>query len=220
MNFVGRVFKELAVFLKQCWFLVLLLAAALALYPMERGNEFWVWVSLSYLTSFIFYVLTIYFPERKNQKNIQRVLVPYLQKVLNDARSVSYSLLAATNHASEVQNLTENDFQEMFKRVKPSDRSARLDFLGFVNWTEYLIRQKAQVIRTLDRVLTYEHYLATDFILQIETLQNCGLFEIIDHLEKKPTEHEDFAFLAPAYYECYLQVRKLEAYLRKYMADI
>ncbi|HUO58754.1 MAG TPA: hypothetical protein VMV05_11320, partial [bacterium] len=164
-------------------------------------------------------VLTIYLPERKNQKNMHRVIVPYLKKVINDTRTVSYSFLAASGHASDVLNLTESDFHEIFKRIKPSDRSARLDFLGFVNWVEYLVRQKSQVVRTLDRVLSYDHYLNTDFILQIETLQNCGLFEIIDHLEKKPTEHEDFSFLAPAYYECYLKTRQLEISLKNYMAD-
>lgn len=219
MNFFRKVAKELAVFLKQCWFLVVLLAAALAAYPLERNSEFWNWVSLSYVTSFIFYVLTIYLPDRKNRKNIHRVLVPYLQKVVNDARGVSYSFLAASGCNADILNLTADDFHEIFKRTKPSDRSPRLDFLGFVSWQDYLIQQKGHVVRTLDRVLTYEHYLETDFILQIETLQNCGLFEIIDYIEKKPAEHEDFLFLATAYYECYLMVRKLETYLKRYMAD-
>lgn len=214
-----KILKEITVFLRQCWFLVLLLAAALAAYPLERGSQFWVWVSLSYVTSFIFYVLTLYLPDRKNRKNIHRVLVPYLQRVINDSRGVSYSFLAASGCASDVQNLTSDDFHEIFKRIKPSERSTRLDFLGFVNWLEYLVQQKGRVVRTLDRVLTYEHYLETDFILQIETLQNCALFEIIDYIEKKPAEQEDFSFLAPAYYECYLEVRKLEAYLHRYMAD-
>ena len=219
MKFFRMVVKELAVFLKQCWFLVLLLVAALAVYPLERGSEFWVWVSLSYVTSFIFYVLTLYLPDRKNRQNIHRVIVPYLQKVVNDARSVSYSFLAASQSHADVANLTADDFHEIFKRIKPSERHARLDFLGFVNWQDYLIHQKGQVVRALERVLAYEHYLETDFILQIETLQNCGLFEIVDYMEKKSVEHEDFSFLASAYHECYLQVRKIETYLHKYMAD-
>jgi len=219
MKLLKEILKEIGVFLRQCWFLVLLLAVALAAYPVERNSEFWVWVSLSYVTSFIFYVLTIYLPDRKNRKNIHRVLVPYLQKVVNDARSVSYSFLAASGASADVSNLSVDDFHEIFKRIKPSDRSTRLDFLGFVNWQDYLLQQKGQVVRTLDRILTYEHYLETDFILQVETLQNCGLFEIVDYMEKKPVEHEDFSFLSSAYYECYLLVRKLETYLQKYMAD-
>lgn len=217
--FLKKILKETTVFLRQCWFLVLLLTFALAAYPVEQGSPFWVWVSLSYVTSFIFYVLTLYLPDRKNRKNIHRVIVPYLQKVINGARSVSYSFLAASGCNSDIQNLTSDDFHEIFKRVKPSDHSARLDFLGFVNWQDYLIQQKSQIMRILERVLAYEHYLETDFILQVETLQNCGLFEIVDYMEKKPVEHEDFSFLSSAYYECYLQVRKLETYLQRYMAD-
>lgn len=219
MKFFNKVTRELAVFLKQCWFLVVLLVLALAAYPVERESEFWVWVSLSYVTSFIFYVLTLYLPQRKNQKNIHRVIVPYLQKVVNDTRSVSYSFLAASGHASDVGNLSEADFHEIFKRIKPSDPHTRLDFLGFVNWLDYLVQQKGRVVRTLDRILTYEHYLDTDFILQIETIQNCTLFEVIDYIEKKSPDQEDLSFLASAYYGCYVEVRKLETYLHKYMAD-
>lgn len=220
MKFIRRVAQETAIFLKQCWFLVLLLVLALLVYPVERGSEFWVWTSLSYVTSFMFYVLTIYLPQRRDQKNIHRVIVPYLQKVVNDTRSVSYSFLAASGHSFDIQNMTEANFHAIFQKAKPSEGSARLDFLGFSNWTEYLIRQKGKVVQALDRVLSYEHYLETDFILQVETLQNCGLFEIIDQIEKKPVEHEDFTFLGQAYYECYLQVRNLETALHRYMADV
>ena len=220
MKFLSNIHKETIIFLKRCWFLVLLLVLALLVYPVERTSEFWVWTSLSYVTSFMFYVLTIYLPLRRDQKNIQRVIVPYLQKVINDTRSVSYSFLAASGQDSEVREMKEDDFHEIFKRVKPSDGSARLDFLGFDSWTEYLVHQKSRIVQALDRVLSYEHYLETDLILQIETLQNCGLFEIIDQIEKKPVEHEDFSFLAQAYYECYLQVRQLEISLHRYMADV
>lgn len=219
MKFIQKIWKEAVVFLKRCWFLVLLLILALMVYPAERNSEFWVWTSLSYVTSFIFYVLTIYLPQRRDQKNIHRVIIPYLQRVINDTRSVSYSFMAASGHTSDIRNMTEKDFHEVFQRVKPSEGAARLDFLGFTHWMEYLVRQKGRVVQALDRILSYEHYLDTDLILQIETLQNCGLFEIIDQIEKKPVEHADFSFLAPAYYECYLQVRKLEDALQRYMAD-
>ncbi|HVZ79980.1 MAG TPA: hypothetical protein VHE12_04165 [bacterium] len=220
MKLIRRIVQEAVVFLKRCWFLVMLLVLALLAYPVERGSEFWVWTSLSYVTSFIFYVLTIYLPQRRDQKNIHRVIVPYLQKVINDTRSVSYSFLAASGHASDIQGMREDDFHEIFKKVKPLEGSTRLDFLGFSNWTEYLIHQKGRVVQALDRVLSYEHYLETDFILQVETLQNCGLFEIIDRIEKNPVEHEDLSFLTQAYYECYLQVRALETALQRYMADV
>lgn len=187
MKWPGKIAKELAVFLKQCWFLALLLIAALFLYPAERGQEFWVWLSLSYVTSFIFYVLTIYLPQRKNQKNIHRVIVPYIQAVVSDTKGVFYAFLATSGIDCDVSQLQDSDFQKIFESINPQDPSPRLDFLGFGNWFEYLEHQKSRILRTLDRVLTYEHYLDTDFILIIENIHNSTLFEILSFHEKKPS---------------------------------
>jgi hypothetical protein len=220
LKFIRKVVKEIAVFLGACWFLVLLLALALVIYPAERKSEFWVWSSLSYVTSFLFYVLTIYLPERKNQKNIRRAVVPYIQSILSDTKGVFYTFLAAADYHCDVRNLKEEDFHRLFKAINPQDRSTRLDFLGFVNWFQYLEHQKERVKRTVDRILTYEHYLDTEFILTLEGLHNSTLFEILDFIENKPMAYTDFGFLADAYFQCYRQVDHLETFLRKYTADI
>jgi hypothetical protein len=220
LKFVRKIVKEITVFLGACWFLVLLLALALVIYPVERQSEFWVWSSLSYVTSFLFYVLTIYLPERKNQKNIRRAVVPYIQSILSDTKGVFYTFLAAANQHCDIGNLREEDFHRLFKAINPQDRSTRLDFLGFVNWFQYLEHQKERVKRTVDRILTYEHYLDTEFILALEGLHNSTLFEILDFIENKPMAYTDFGFLADAYFQCYRQVDRLEAFLRKYTADV
>lgn len=214
-----NILMELWIFLKTCWFLVFLLGITLTAYPYERA-EFWVWCSLSYVTSFLFYTLTIYLPERKNKRNIHRVIVPYIQTIVSDVRGIFHSFLAASTEQCDVQRLTDNDFHKIFKMINPQDRSTRLDFLGFGNWFEYLEHQKNRIKRTVDRILTYEHYLETDFTLVIESLNNSTLFEILDFIENKPVLYQDFGFLADAYQQCYFLAEKLEVYLKEYAADI
>ncbi len=220
MKFLKKIQKEIAVFLKQCWFLVLLLVAALLVYPAERGSEFWVWSSLSYVTSFVFYVLTIYLPQRKNQKNIQRVIVPYLQAIINDIKGVFYTFLAASNEKCDVSQVQEGDFEKVFRIINPQDNSTRLEFLGFVSWFQYLEHQKNRIKRSMDRILTYEHHLDTDFILILENIHNSALFEILDYIENKPIAYTDFTFLADAYSYSYRQAGELEEFLRKYRAEL
>ena len=220
MNFLRKIPKEIAVFLKQCWFLVLLLVLALWVYPAERGSEFWVWTSLSYVTSFVFYVLTIYLPQRRNQKNIQRVVVPYLQAIINDIKGVFYSFLAASREKCDTTDIREADFEKVFRIINPKDKSIRLEFLGFVSWFQYLGNQKTRIQRSMDRILTYEHYLDTDFILILEKIHNSAFFEILDFIEKEPVDHENFGFLTAAYSQSYRLADQLEAYLKKYRAEI
>ncbi len=221
MKLIRRTIKELYIFWKLCWFLVILLLAAFFLYFWNRqDSEVILWCSLSYISSFVFYVVTSYIPDRKNHQNIHRVIVPYLQSILTDTRGVSYAFLAATQVKCDIKKLTEGDLHKIFEGIHPLDKSTRLEFLGFVNWLEYLQNQKNRVKRTVDRILTYEHYLDTDFILILESIHNSQLFEALDFIENKPVQFENLGFLADAYYQCYLQVGRLEGYMTKYMADI
>jgi len=220
MDYFQKIIKEIAVFLKQCWFLVLLLVLALLAYPAARGSEFWVWSSLSYVTSFVFYVLTIYLPQRKNQKNIQRVILPYLQSIINDIKEVFYTFLAASNEKCDLLHVQGEDFDKIFKIINPQDKATRLEFLGFVSWFQYLENQKTRIKRSMERILTYEHYLDTDFILILEKIHNSALFEILDYIEKQPITHTDFGFLAEAYAQSYRHADQLEVFLKKYRTEI
>jgi len=221
LSFIQKVFRELYIFWKMCWFLVVLLAAAFGLYVWNQNrNEVVLWCTLSYISSFVFYTLTLYLPERKNRKNIHRVVVPYIQSIVSDTRGVFYSLMFASKIECDIKNLKEEDFLNVFKKINPGDRSTRLDYLGFGNWFEYLEHQKGRIRRTMDKILTYEHYMDTDVILIIEHIYNSTFFEILDFIEHKPMPYKDFAFLADAYHQCYLNVDKLEQYLLKYTLDI
>ncbi len=220
MKFLKTILKEIWLFWKMCWFLAILLGAAFCLYLWNPNrNEIILWCSLSYISSFVFYTFTIYLPERKSRKNIHRVIVPYLQAILSDSKGIFYSLMTAANHICDVNKLTEKDFHEVFKHINPSDHSPRLDYLGFGNWFEYLEHQKIRIRRTMDKILTYEHYLETDFILVIENIHNSTFFEILDFIEHKPVAYKDFDFLADAYFQCYRQVVTLEDYLKKFIED-
>jgi hypothetical protein len=172
------------------------------------------------VTSFVFYVLTIYLPQRKNQKNIHRVILPYLQSIINDIKSVFYTFLAASNEKCDSTFIQGADIEKVFKIINPQDKSTRLEFLGFVSWFQYLASQKNRVKRSMDRILTYEHYLDTDFILILENIHNSALFEIVDFIENQPITHTDFSFLADAYSHSFRHADQLEAFLKKYRAEI
>lgn len=220
MKFLDNIRKEAVIFLKQCWFLVLLLILALLAYPAARKSEFWVWTSLSYVTSFIFYVLTIYLPQRRNQRNIHRVVVPYLQTIINDIRGIFYAFLAASREKCDLARLTEQDIEKVFKVIHPQDKSTKLEFLGFTTWAHYLESQKVRVRRSADRILGHGSYLDTDFIHQLESLHNSALFEILDAIKDRPLDHDNFSFMADAYMASYRQADELEAYLKRYRGEI
>jgi hypothetical protein len=220
MSFLQKILKEIAVFLRQCWFLVLLLILALLAYPAAKGNEFWVWSSLSYVTSFVFYVLTIYLPQRKNQKNIHRVILPYLQSIINDIKSIFYAFLAASHEKCDTSFIQDADIEKVFKIINPQEKSTRLEFLGFLGWFQYLQNQKTRIKRSMERILTYEHYLDTDFIFILEGIHNSAFFEILDFIENQPITHTDFGFLTDAYAKSHQQADQLEAFLKKYRAEI
>jgi hypothetical protein len=221
MKFLKKIIREITFFVRRTWFLIALLGVAFLVYMLDgHQSEVILWITLSYISSFVFYTLTIYLPERVSSKNIHRVVVPYLQSVISDTKNIFYGFLAASKKYCDIENLKEEDFLEVFKNVNPTDRSTRLDYLGFGNWFEYLEHQKKRIRRTMDKILTYERYLDSDFILLLEKNNNSTFFEILDFIEHKPMPYKDFAFLADSYRHCYERASQLEAYLRKYSGDV
>lgn len=221
MKFLKKIIREINFFLRRTWFLIALLALAFLVYVADgHSSEVILWITLSYISSFVFYTLTIYLPERVSSKNIHRVIVPYLSSVISDTKGIFYSFLAASKRQCDMKNLKEEDFLEIFKNINPTDRSTRLDYLGFGNWFEYLEHQKRRIRRTMDKILTYERYLDSEFILILEKNHNSTFFEILDFIEHKPMPYKDFAFLADSYRNCYERTEKLEEYLMKYSADV
>jgi hypothetical protein len=221
MKFIKKIIREISFFIRRTWFLIALLAVAFLVYMLDgHSSEVILWITLSYISSFVFYTLTIYLPERVSSKNIHRVIVPYLQSVISDTKNIFYGFLAASKHPCDANNLKEEDFLEIFKHINPTDRSTRLDYLGFGNWFEYLEHQKRRIRRTMDKILSYERYLDSDFILILEKNNNSTFFEILDFIEHKPMPYKDFAFLADSYRHCYERAGKLEEYLKKYSADV
>jgi hypothetical protein len=205
---------ELGVFFRRNWFLVILLDLSAAAYALDR-TELMTWMSLTYISSFTFYVLTIYTPERKNQRNMSKVITPYLREVITATEQIFYTALAGVDYRCNHENPTDDDFFEIFRNIKTYDTSARLEYLGFPNWFEYLQYQRQRVEKNIDRILAFEHFLETDFILLLEKIHHSSFYESLTTAQRQPGKHEDYSFLADPYYQCFRQMGELKDYLKK-----
>ncbi|MGH7739421.1 MAG: hypothetical protein ACREL1_04670 [bacterium] len=204
---------EIWLFSRRNWFLIFLFAFSAGVYDVDP-TELVAGLSLTYIASFFFYVLTIYFPDRKNQRNMSRVIVPYLKEIITQTKQIFDTALAGAERRCNVESPTDDDFFEIFQKIKPGDGSARLDYLGFSRWDQYFDHQRGRIERNLDKILIYEHFLETDFILELEKVRNSAFLEGLAIAARRPDLHEHYAYLADPYYECFRHMVRLEAQIK------
>jgi hypothetical protein len=205
---------ETWVFLRRNWFLVFLLGLSSWLY--DKGHtELVAGLSLTYIASFFFYLLTIYYPDRMNQRNMSRVVVPYLKEIITQIKQIFDTALAGAEHRCNIERPTDDDFFKIFEKIKPLSGSARLSFLGFDQWHDYLKHQRERIERNLGKILVYEHFLETDFILELEKVRNSAFLEGLAIAERQPGRHENYAYLADPYYQCFKQMDQLESQIKR-----
>ena len=204
---------ETWVFSRRNWFLILLLALSCWLYEKDH-TELIAGLSLTYMASFFFYVLTIYYQDRVNQRNMSRVVVPYLKEIITQTKQIFDMARAGSTHTCSLENPTDDDFFKIFEKIKPGDGSARLNFLGFDRWHHYLQHQREGIERNLNKILVYEHFLETDFILELEKVRHSAFLEGLAQAERQPEKHAHYAYLADPYYQCFKQMEALERQIK------
>ncbi|HET9870904.1 MAG TPA: hypothetical protein VFR02_10475 [bacterium] len=204
---------ETWVFTRRNWFLVVLMAFSSWIYERDH-TELVAGLSLTYIASFFFYVLTIYYPDRRNQRNMSRVVVPYLKEIVTQVKQVFDLARAGSTHACSLENPTDDDFFAVFGKIRPGDGSARLGFIGFDRWHDYLQHQRGRIERNLDKILVYEHFLETDFILELEKVRNSAFLEGLALADRQPDKHRDYAHLADPYFQCFRQMAALERQIK------
>jgi len=200
-------------FSRRNWFLILLLLVSCWLYEKDH-TELVAGLSLTYMASFFFYVLTIYYPDRVNQRNMSRVVVPYLKEIITQTKQIFDLARAGSDHACSLDHPTDDDFFQIFHKIRPQEGSARLSFLGFDRWHDYLQHQRERIERNLNKILVYEHFLDTDFILELEKVRHSAFLEGLAQAERQPGKHEHYAYLADPYFRCFSQMEQLERQIK------
>lgn len=144
----------------------------------DKINSVYVNLSYSFIAGYIFYILTIYVPQRINYKKIQPVLIKKVQLLKSSFRNVLLEFSRGVNVSdfmeieSARQVLLSKDwtsyipmFQLLYK--------ANMSYIEYINIEGKNIKQQV-----LDFIQTYKQFLTTEQICALEELSSMHIFRI------------------------------------------
>lgn len=158
----------------------------------DNLNQLFINLTYSFLAGYVFYLLTIYFPQRKEKKRIQPVIQ---QKVLDIRRAISDILLEFSRNTDiktdflEIDNaktilMSKNwtDIIPMFQRLY----QARISYLAYIGEVGNKIRKDI-----VDFIQSYQRYMTTEQVCLLEELYNMQIFALANQFKQMNISLED-----------------------------
>ena len=158
----------------------------------DNLNQLFINLTYSFLAGYVFYLLTIYFPQRKEKKRIQPVIQ---QKVLDIRKAISDILLEFSRDTDiktdflEIDNaktvlMSKNwtDMMPMFQRLY----QARISYLAYIGEVGNKIRKDI-----VDLIQSYQRYMTTEQVCLLEGLSNRQIFALANQFKQMNISLED-----------------------------
>ena len=173
---------------------------------------------IAYVGAFIFYLLIVRMPLRRDRRNIYAIVGPLMYSVVETASDLMEILHKAAGF-SGVQENTLTNVTETCRRVTPTSKTHRVGATGHLTVAEAMKGIVERIGRTNQRILGLSGYVSTDVIRLIMTIdQGDGLFSPFGsrarpdlYLSDRNLEHK-----APQIFDYLLIVDRLDALRREF----
>jgi hypothetical protein len=180
------------------------------------------WLSVSYVPSYFVYLLVVYLPRRRAQKNLSVFVANRTAMLVGDGEAIYSELSKAANHTS-IATPSADDFKTICGQIHPAANSPllrRIQPLEYANWIEFLLERKARSERAIDLLLRYMLYLEPGHVRLITEIKDCVLFMMLDGVARLPFGNQDMSFFSSALFGYYNLTRELAAYSDKHMRGV
>ena len=176
--------------------------------------EVFVNLSLGYLVSTIFYILVVYYPDRKKQKKVSAktsILFARMQTQLRTITSIFIESVAfdvdATTKVSDKykEHINNIDILELMGKLKveqPDGQSTGL---------EEVIRASSEIESLKNRLIPFLAYMQSKELDLYADLEEIFIFENMDKLDVFPPKQylftQEFPTIVKTFYDCQLVVK-------------
>lgn len=158
----------------------------------DNLNQLFINLTYSFLAGYVFYLLTIYFPQRKEKKRIQPVI---RQKVLTIRKAISDFLLEFSRDTDIKKDFLETDnakiilmsknwtdtipmFQYLYK--------ARISYLAYIGEVGKKIQKDI-----VELIQSYQKYMTTEQVCLLEELSSMQIFAFANQFKQINISLED-----------------------------
>ncbi|MEE6179093.1 hypothetical protein [Mycobacterium sp. 050134] len=181
-------------------------------------------LALEYVTAFIFYLLIVRLPLRRDRRNIYKNLEPLISRVVGEATSLMSTLHQAAGFDSRRENTLAN-VQETCRRIGPATPTNMLiasaspaAHAPLLDAIQYHMDRARRVNR---EILDLSAFVASDVISIVNDIESRGYFNAFEFVyplfKANQLDKTDLSFLSRHIFDYLLLAERLDAYRRDFL---
>lgn len=157
----------------------------------DNLNQLYINLSYSFLAGFVFYLLTIYFPQKRERKRLEPVIKKKVLEIRKDLRNILLEFSRGTDIQKymEIENarkvlMSKNwtDIMPMYQKLY----NANISYISFISEEGKIMKKKIN-----DFIQSYQPYITAKQLCLLEELSNMIIFSTAHQFSKMPISLED-----------------------------
>lgn len=158
----------------------------------DNLNQLFINLTYSFLAGYVFYLLTIYYPQRKEKKRIQPVIQ---QKVLNIRKALSDILLEFSRNTDIHQDFLEiENAKKVLMSKNWTDKMPMFQYLykAQISYLAYIGEVGNKIQKdVIDLIQSYQRYMTTEQVCLLEGLSSMQIFALANQFKQMNISLED-----------------------------
>lgn len=157
----------------------------------DNLNQLYINLSYSFLAGFVFYLLTIYFPQKRERERLEPIIRLKVLEIKKELRNV----LLEFSRKTDIQNYMEiesarkvlmsknwTDYMPMYQLLY----KANISYIAYIKETGILLKKNIN-----NFIQSYQRYMTTEQICLLEELSSMQIFSIAHQFSQMTISLED-----------------------------
>jgi hypothetical protein len=174
-------------------------------------------ISMSYIVSYIFYVILVYLPEQKNKKYMENEVNKAVQLILGDFYQVNNEMEKVSGHLFN-KPTTLSNVEDILRTIHPYATGFKITLINnqfvMLNWSQCLADTIEESNKKINALLVYMPFLDARLVSVLNRL-NSSLYFKCQHAFSTPMNNQDLSVFAQQYHEYFKLMIELEEVKRK-----
>ena len=157
----------------------------------DNLNQLYINLSYSFLAGFVFYLLTIYFPQKRERKRLKPVIKQKVLEIRKELRNVllEFSRKTDIQNFMEIENARNVLMSKNWTDYIPTFQllyKANISYIAYIKETGILLKKNIN-----DFIQSYQRYMTAEQICLLEELSNMQIFSIAHQFSQMTISLED-----------------------------
>lgn len=175
-------------------------------------------ISMSYIVSYIFYLMLVYLPDKKRQNDIREHVKSILNSIIAANDSEIDAIEKATKQKINIMRMTEEEFQTLFiNKIKMEEKAPFVNRVHFTTevyeWDRFLLSNLEYTVELKQLLFTYMIYLEDPLIKILNNIIISNYYQHGKRMLSTPNrENQDPKLIASYLFQYHKSIEDLKYY--------